>query len=987
MKKSPILVLPLLPVIVFLMSSGLLSAADSEASSYPAMYRVAWEEPGKLAAGAMPTGNGDISVNAWVEEDGDLMFYIGKTDSWSEIERLLKVGKVRVRISPNPFKAGLPFRQELRMEEAAIVVQAGAPGAAVNIRIWVDANRPVIRFECTSDQPVEVTASTEIWRTTERDLPPPERTSAWSDRDNPGPLIESPDVLVAGRKTDVLWYHRNASSTWEDSLRLQGLEKLIGEQRDPLRDRTFGALMRGDHFVPSGAGTLKAPAAKQNRLSLHVLTAVTESAEKWEQRIQELAADSDATTVDKAWAEHGAWWRAFWSRSYLIMNGPLVTAASPIIIPVPVPLRLGSGDGGSPFHGKILTARLYGDALTAAEIKSLSGQRTANGPRPEALIAEWDLSKPDADGNYPNQNGGALLAKREGEIGVDAADGTAVFPGPGHLQVAHDPRLDPTEALTLEAWVFAESQPPEGGRIFDKGQGGTTNGYILDTYPGNSLRLISKNGILTAENVLPVGREAHVVATLDGNDGRARLYVDGKLVAERQDSPPGTKIRDAGDIAQTYAMQRFLMAASGRGAFPPKFNGATFNVDYEATGGFNADYRNWGGSYWFQNTRHLHWPNLADGDFDLMKPFFKLYLDTQDLARERTQVWYGHEGVFFPETMSFWGTYANSDYGRNREGLPLGKVVNGSISLHLDGSLEFLAMLLNYYQYTSDASFARKTLLPAAKEILLFWDKHYPRNKNGEIVMDPAQALEAYWDVVNPACDVAGLTYILDGLLALPDSLVDAAQRKKWTELRKAVPPLPMRIADGKEYLAVASEVRKPASGGESPELYSIHPFPLHGVGKPDLERAIRSYWERPNERPGSLGYNTCWSYLSTIAARLGLADEAARLVASRAALFWGSRFFPDSLLNGDWIPDMDNTGSMAFSLQSMLLQTNGDKILLFPAWPKQWDVKFKMHAPGATTVEAEYADGKLKNLVVQPESRRKDVINLLEPTMQPPTK
>jgi hypothetical protein len=261
MKKSPILVLPLLPVIVFLMSSGLLSAADSEASSYPAMYRVAWEEPGKLAAGAMPTGNGDISVNAWVEKDGDLIFYIGKTDSWSEIERLLKVGKVRVRISPNPFKAALPFRQELRMEEAAIVVQVGAPGSAVNIRIWVDANRPVIRLECTADQPVEVTASTEIWRTTERDLPQPERMSAWSERDNPGRLLESPDVLVAGRKSDVLWYHRNASSTWEDSLRLQGLEKLIGEQRDPLRDRTFGVLMRGDHFVPAGAGTLKAPAA------------------------------------------------------------------------------------------------------------------------------------------------------------------------------------------------------------------------------------------------------------------------------------------------------------------------------------------------------------------------------------------------------------------------------------------------------------------------------------------------------------------------------------------------------------------------------------------------------------------------------------------------------------------------------------------------------------------------------------------------------
>ena len=32
----------------------------------------------------MPLGNGDIGVNAWVEPSGDLLFYVGKTDAWSE---------------------------------------------------------------------------------------------------------------------------------------------------------------------------------------------------------------------------------------------------------------------------------------------------------------------------------------------------------------------------------------------------------------------------------------------------------------------------------------------------------------------------------------------------------------------------------------------------------------------------------------------------------------------------------------------------------------------------------------------------------------------------------------------------------------------------------------------------------------------------------------------------------------------------------------
>jgi len=67
-------------------------------------------------------------------------------------------------------------------------------------------------------------------------------------------------------------------------------------------------------------------------------------------------------------------------------------------------------------------------------------------------------------------------------------------------------------------------------------------------------------------------------------------------------------------------------------------------------------------------------------------------------------------------------------------------------------------------------------------------------------------------------------------------------------------------------------------------------------------------------------------------------------------------------MTNGDWIPDMDNTGSMAFSVQSMLLQTDGEKILPAPPWPKRWNADFKLHAPGNTVVSATIRDGKLEN-------------------------
>lgn len=64
--------------------------------------------------------------------------------------------------------------------------------------------------------------------------------------------------------------------------------------------------------------------------------------------------------------------------------------------------------------------------------------------------------------------------------------------------------------------------------------------------------------------------------------------------------------------------------------------------------------------------------------------------------------------------------------------------------------------------------------------------------------------------------------------------------------------------------------------------------------------------------------------------------------------------------------------------LQEMLLQTDGERILLFPAWPEEWNVHFKLHAPGKTTVEAVLKDGKVASLKVLPESRRKDVVMMI---------
>jgi len=58
-----------------------------------------------------------------------------------------------------------------------------------------------------------------------------------------------------------------------------------------------------------------------------------------------------------------------------------------------------------------------------------------------------------------------------------------------------------------------------------------------------------------------------------------------------------------------------------------------------------------------------------------------------------------------------------------------------------------------------------------------------------------------------------------------------------------------------------------------------------------------------------------------------------------------------------------------------MLIQNEGKKILLLPAWPKDWNCTFKLHSPYKTTVSGRVEGGKIQDLVVDPDSRKSDVI------------
>jgi alpha-L-fucosidase 2 len=426
-------------------------------------------------------------------------------------------------------------------------------------------------------------------------------------------------------------------------------------------------------------------------------------------------------------------------------------------------------------------------------------------------------------------------------------------------------------------------------------------------------------------------------------------------------------------LTQGYLLQRFINASGGRGNMPIKFNGSIFTVDVprpvKATSGFDADYRDWGGCYWWQNTRLPYWSMLFSGDFELMEPLFKMYMEALPLAKFRTEKYYNHMGAMFPETMYFWGAWTNDNYGWERTGKPDGLSDNLYIRYEWQGAIELIAMMLDYHSFLQDDNFLKRTIIPFALEILTFYDEHYERDSKGEIVFEPSQALETYWEgTINPMPEIAGLKHVTRALLKLNENLIDTEVWQLCEKLQQELPELPMAVVDGKKVLMPA-EVLGPKRNVENPELYAIFPYTWYGLGKPDLEVAQQSYLVRQHKDYWG------WQQDGIQAAYLGLRDEASRIVldnfntkheGSRFPAFWGPNY--------DWVPDQDHGSVNIRALQNMLIQTDGKKIMLFPAWPANWDVDFRLHAPHNTIVEGKLENGEVVKLKVNPQSREEDI-------------
>jgi hypothetical protein len=452
-------------------------------------------------------------------------------------------------------------------------------------------------------------------------------------------------------------------------------------------------------------------------------------------------------------------------------------------------------------------------------------------------------------------------------------------------------------------------------------------------------------------------------------------------------------------IARNYALFRYMLACNRGGEIPLLFNGGIFTTDNKPgriTGNNNdelpvskgapttPDFRRWTYCYFMsQNQRWLGWPNLANGDIDLLAPSLRFYRDRSATAASRAKK-QGAEGVVYVEPLDIWGLCSGGVAPR-----PDGLCGAEHLTYHFSMGLEHAWMAL---QAHDTLGIPLKNDLPWIEGTVLFYDSFY-RNEtrkrggrepgpDGKLLIYPACGLEYAGGATNPLEVVCGLQRVTGSLLKLPG--LSASSRERLRRIQATLPEIPTGIRQGRESILAARSLEREYNKWEPVEMYAFWPYRLAGITRPRTLQLARDTWETiPADRARLCKQDYSWMANVANMAALAAPEEAQkRAVYKMANNAAPQARFPAFFGPGhDWLPDHNWGGSGSTGIQEMLLAPEpgvDGKLHLFPGWPAGWDVDFKLHAPGKTLVEGVLKGGKLVSLKVTPASREKDIVNWL---------
>jgi hypothetical protein len=284
-------------------------------------------------------------------------------------------------------------------------------------------------------------------------------------------------------------------------------------------------------------------------------------------------------------------------------------------------------------------------------------------------------------------------------------------------------------------------------------------------------------------------------------------------------------------LERSYNYFLYLMAASSRGRFPPKFNGMLWNT--------HGDARAWGSQHWFANLSCYYEAIPTSNRLDLMSPVFEMYSGMYDACTTAARQQWGSQGLYIPETTWFdglavlpedvaaemrelyllrkpwdqrsprfrefaatqhphssrwnWmrsGRWADGRWVVEERGAgPYGPVT------HIFGTTAKVAYLYwRQYEFTRDDAWLRERAYPMLRGAAELY-RNLPtlrRGEDGLFHLHHSNSNESVWGARDTDEDVAAMRGVLAATVRASELLAtDAPQRAVWRELLAHLPPLP----------------------------------------------------------------------------------------------------------------------------------------------------------------------------------------------------
>jgi len=428
-------------------------------------------------------------------------------------------------------------------------------------------------------------------------------------------------------------------------------------------------------------------------------------------------------------------------------------------------------------------------------------------------------------------------------------------------------------------------------------------------------------------------------------------------------------------LCGAYHVHLYTLGCTNRGAVPSKWDGGP--------GLLRRDERTWGLAEWVQEIRFTYMPLYAANRRDMARGLTAHYTRMRGYLRRQTETIWGVDGLWIPETVLPWGHAEDfilkadgpvrdgSFLLRDPETIPYGRFerFNGYVGLVFTSGLEIAHHYLEYHDYFPDAAYLRDEAYPVVREVCRFLSQLLRKGDDNLYHLGPANALETWWLVRDPTDTLDGIRAIFPRFLALSKRYeVDRELRERCAEILAHLPCPPRQHWDASGNVTEDGSSYAPAGGlgpiarprnAEIPALYRVYPFGLSGIGSADRDVCIHTFNRR------IFGITNSWSLDAVWAARLGLADEAARLLGEHARRY---HRFPyggwDSSNSSVWpgglsaCPYVDGAGLSGFALQEMMLQSHEEAIRILPATPNTWSGLFRFAARGGFLVTACFSEG-----------------------------